>query len=100
MSRLLLLLALVAIIVIAVVAGLYFVNKLVNRESFASPRAKMISAVAAEAFADGKNPSFSAVRRPLASVGGLDPVEFDDVRQLARRGKVTPEDVQSVLAAK
>ena len=100
MFRLSVIYAVFAVVVVLVIlaAGAYFLYTRMNdREGFASPRARLVSAVAAEAFANDKNPSFAEVRRPLASVGGLDPVEFDDVRRLARRGQATPEAVQSVL---
>jgi len=70
-----------------------------RRETFASPRARMIAAAAAAGFADGKHLDYRALREQLRDLGGLDPVEYDDVRKLARKRRATPEAVQRVLAA-
>lgn len=80
-----------------------------RREKFVSPRARMIAAAASETFSStsggdagrGRSPTsaaYSQLRERLREVGGLDPVEFDDIRKLAHRNKLTPENVQQVLA--
>lgn len=74
-----------------------------DSENFASPRAHMIASVAQSTFgaehASGapSTGAYKKMREELREYGGLDPVEFEDVRNLAYRGRLSPEEVQRVL---
>lgn len=66
-----------------------------GREKFVSPDAEEVAAQARELFEQkgGKVP----YREYREKVKGGDPVQFDRVRKLYRKGRLVPEEVEKIL---
>lgn len=64
-----------------------------GREGFVSERARAVHAASAAVFAGG-DATYSEYKK---RVPGADPVQYSDVRGLARAGALTPRAVEGVL---
>ena len=84
-----------AILIIYVVARMRGYT-LGGRENFASKKAHEISQKAGELFKGGADGvRYSDYR--AAGIPDADPVQFSDVRDLAKKGALTPENVQQIV---
>ena len=90
----------VAILVIVAALLIFYIARFLGcvgggRESFASKRAHEIHDRAREVFKEGgDNAPYSDYKK---KVPGADPVQYSDVRQLFKEGKMSPYSVESVM---
>jgi len=90
----------VALIVIIAALLIFYTTRFLGylsggREGFASKRAQEVHARAQEVFNEGGGDAkYSDYKK---KVPGADPVQYSDVRQLFKEGKMTPYSVESVI---
>jgi hypothetical protein len=88
----------VAVIILLVVILIYMVacvGARVSKDKFVSPQAMAVYQKAGSLFkATGGRPTFSEYK---IHVPEADPVQYTDLRELWKKGKFTPEGVQSSL---
>lgn len=92
----------VAVVLILAVLVIWYLIRLCDclarhrnaSERFASRRAREVTNQAQELFTREGDTSYSAYKNTVA---GADPVQFSDVRRLWQAGRLTPDNVESVI---